>query len=122
MSEYDSRTTSNNNENDKKVNEEKDEDNENQNDSLGDYLFKMFEKGKSAEYYMNLLNVRTAKIIAVVLVILFGGVYHGALHLFYGVTPCKGLLKDVNKAPVLMRAYKASCIGGKKNQWVEPTR
>ena len=31
----------------------------------------------------------------------------------------KGLLKDVNKAPVLMRAYKASCIGGKKNQWVE---
>ena len=31
----------------------------------------------------------------------------------------KGLLKDVNKAPVLMRAYRASCIGGKKDQWVE---
>ena len=54
----------------------------------------MLKKGKSADYYMNLLNVKTAKVIAVVLVILFGGVYHGALHLLYGVTPCKGLLKD----------------------------
>ena len=54
----------------------------------------MLKKGKSADYYMNLLNVRTAKVIAVILVILFGGVYHGALHLLYGVTPCKGLLKD----------------------------
>ena len=54
----------------------------------------MLKKGKSADYYMNLLNVKTAKVIAVILVILFGGVYHGALHLLYGVTPCKGLLKD----------------------------
>ena len=54
----------------------------------------MLKKGKSADYYMNLLNVKTAKVIAVILVVLFGGVYHGALHLLYGVTPCKGLLKD----------------------------
>ena len=57
-------------------------------------FFAMLKKGKSADYYMNLLNVKTAKVIAVILVILFGGVYHGALHLLYGVTPCKGLLKD----------------------------
>ena len=57
-------------------------------------FFAMLKKGKSADYYMNLLNVKTAKVIAVILVVLFGGVYHGALHLLYGVTPCKGLLKD----------------------------
>ena len=57
-------------------------------------LFTMLKKGKSADYYMNLLNVKTAKFIAVILVVLFGGIYHGALHLLYGVTPCKGLLKD----------------------------
>ena len=57
-------------------------------------FFTMLKKGKSADYYMNLLNVKTAKVIAVILVVLFGGVYHGALHLLYGVTPCKGLLKD----------------------------
>ena len=59
-----------------------------------DYLFSMFQKGKSAEYYMSLLNVKTAKIIALILVLLFGGLYHGILHILYGVTPCKGLLKD----------------------------
>ena len=57
-------------------------------------FFTMLKKGKSADYYMNLLNVKTAKFIAVILVVLFGGIYHGALHLLYGVTPCKGLLKD----------------------------
>ena len=57
-------------------------------------FFAMLKKGKSADYYMNLLNVKTAKVIAVILVVLFGGVYHGALHILYGVTPCKGLLKD----------------------------
>ena len=57
-------------------------------------FFAMLKKGKSADYYMSLLNVKTAKAIAVILVVLFGGVYHGALHLLYGVTPCKGLLKD----------------------------
>ena len=57
-------------------------------------LFNMFKKGKSADYYMNLLNVKTAKIISVILVLFFGVIYHGALHVFYGVTPCKGLLKD----------------------------
>ena len=51
-------------------------------------------QAKSAEYYMSLLNVKTAKIIALICVLLVGGVYHGALHLLYGVTPCKGLLKD----------------------------
>ena len=59
-----------------------------------EYLLKMFERGKSVEHYMSLLNVTTAKVISIILVILFGGIYHGALHLFYGVTPCKGLLKD----------------------------
>ena len=57
-------------------------------------FFAMLKKGKSADYYMSLLNVKTAKVIAVILVVLFGGVYHGALHILYGVTPCKGLLKD----------------------------
>ena len=57
-------------------------------------LSNMFKKGKSAEYYMTLLNVKTAKIIAVIFVLVFGGIYHGALHVLYGVTPCKGLLKD----------------------------
>lgn len=57
-------------------------------------FFKMFKRGKSAEYYMTLLNVKTAKIIAVLFVLFFGGIYHGALHVLYGVTPCKGLLKD----------------------------
>ena len=51
-------------------------------------------QSKGAEYYMSLLNVRTAKIIALILVLLFGGVFHGVLHILYGVTPCKGLLKD----------------------------
>ena len=59
-----------------------------------EYLLKMFERGKSVEHYMSLLNVTTAMVISIILVILFGGIYHGALHLFYGVTPCKGLLKD----------------------------
>ena len=59
-----------------------------------EYALKMFERGKSVEHYMSLLNVTTAKVISIILVILFGGIYHGALHLFYGVTPCKGLLKD----------------------------
>ena len=41
-----------------------------------------------------MLNVNTAKVVALVLVVLLGGLYHGVLHLLYGVTPCKGLLKD----------------------------
>ena len=33
---------------------------------------------------MTLLNVKTAKIIAVIFVLVFGGIYHGALHVLYG--------------------------------------
>lgn len=40
-----------------------------------------------------LINYGTGKILALVLVLTFG-VYHGLLHLYYGVTPCKGLYKD----------------------------
>ena len=43
--------------------------------------------------YMRLLNVTTAKCLAILLVIAFG-IYHSLLHATYGVTPCKGLLKD----------------------------
>ena len=42
---------------------------------------------------MRLLNVTTAKCLAIILVIAFG-IYHSLLHATYGVTPCKGLLKD----------------------------
>jgi len=43
--------------------------------------------------YIRLLNVTTAKCLAIILVIAFG-IYHSLLHATYGVTPCKGLLKD----------------------------
>ena len=43
--------------------------------------------------YINLLNVNTAKIISIVLVLSFA-LFHGIIHIFYGVTPCKGLLED----------------------------
>ena len=43
--------------------------------------------------YINLLNVNTAKIISIVLVLFFA-LFHGIIHIFYGVTPCKGLLED----------------------------
>ena len=43
--------------------------------------------------YIRLLNISTAKCLAIVLVIAFG-IYHSLLHATYGVTPCKGLLKD----------------------------
>jgi len=43
--------------------------------------------------YMRLLNVTTAKFLAIILVIAFA-IYHSLLHATYGVTPCKGLLKD----------------------------
>ena len=78
------------------TNEEAEEEEEKADKSCStfDCVFNMFKKGKSAEYYMNLLNVKTAKIIAVIFVLFFGGIYHGALHVLYGVTPCKGLLKD----------------------------
>lgn len=49
---------------------------------------------KSLEHYVSLLNVTTAKVVALALFVLFGLVYHGVLHMIYGVTPCKGLLKD----------------------------
>ena len=41
--------------------------------------------------YMRLLNISTAKCVALVTVLLLG-VYHSVLHATYGVTPCKGLL------------------------------
>ena len=43
--------------------------------------------------YMRLLNITTAKFLAIILVIAFA-IYHSLLHATYGVTPCKGLLKD----------------------------
>lgn len=43
--------------------------------------------------YFNLLNINSAKIVAVILVISFT-LFHGIIHIFYGVTPCKGLLED----------------------------
>ena len=56
--------------------------------------------------YMRLLNVTTAKGLAIILVIAFG-IYHSLLHATYGVTPCKGLLEDgmykVNDIGVLKR-------------------
>ncbi len=47
----------------------------------------------TAADYIRLINNRTAKILALVLVLSFT-VYHGLLHLSYGVTPCKGLFVD----------------------------
>ena len=38
-----------------------------------------------------MLNIGTAKFVAVLLVLVLGG-YHAVLHATYGVTPCKGLL------------------------------
>ena len=38
-----------------------------------------------------LLNIGTAKFVAVAMVLMLGG-YHSVLHATYGVTPCKGLL------------------------------
>ena len=38
-----------------------------------------------------MLNIGTAKFVAVVMVLVLGG-YHSVLHATYGVTPCKGLL------------------------------
>ena len=49
--------------------------------------------GMTAADYFRLLNADTAKFIAVCLIIGFS-IYHGVLHVQYGVTPCKGLLKD----------------------------
>jgi len=43
--------------------------------------------------YIKLINIRTGKILALLLVLAFA-LYHGALHLYYGVTPCKGLFVD----------------------------
>ena len=43
--------------------------------------------------YIRLLNIGTGKCIAILLVIAFA-IYHSMLHATYGVTPCKGLLKD----------------------------
>ena len=43
--------------------------------------------------YMRLLNIGTAKFLAVVLVVVLAS-YHSILHVTYGVTPCKGLLKN----------------------------
>ena len=51
------------------------------------------ERSLNAADYVKLINIRTAKIAALLLVLSFG-VYHGLLHLSYGVTPCKGLLED----------------------------
>ena len=42
---------------------------------------------------VRLLNIGTAKFLAVVLVIVLAS-YHSILHVTYGVTPCKGLLKN----------------------------
>ena len=47
----------------------------------------------SAADYIKLINIRTGKLLAIILVVAFG-VYHGLLHLHYGVTPCKGLIVD----------------------------
>jgi hypothetical protein len=47
----------------------------------------------SAADYVKLLNINTAKTVAVILVICFA-TFHGILHMLYGVTPCKGLLED----------------------------
>lgn len=47
----------------------------------------------TATDYFKLLNIETAKIISIVLVIGFGA-YHGILNLTYAVTPCKGLFLD----------------------------
>ena len=41
--------------------------------------------------FLRLLNIGTAKFVAVVMVLMLGG-YHSVLHATYGVTPCKGLL------------------------------
>ena len=42
-------------------------------------------------FLLRLLNIGTAKFVAVVMVLVLGG-YHSVLHATYGVTPCKGLL------------------------------
>lgn len=47
----------------------------------------------SATDYIRLFNINTGKLLALVLVVVFAA-YHGLLHFTYGVTPCKGLLKD----------------------------
>lgn len=53
----------------------------------------MAKSDMSAADYFKLLNVETAKVISIFLVIGFA-LYHGMLHLTYGVTPCKGLFLD----------------------------
>lgn len=47
----------------------------------------------SAADYIKLINIRTCKLLALCLVVAFS-IYHGLLHLHYGVTPCKGLIVD----------------------------
>ena len=51
------------------------------------------EHSLSAADYIKLINIKTGKIMALLLVVAFG-IYHGLLHLSYGVTPCKGLIVD----------------------------
>ena len=43
--------------------------------------------------YVNLLNINTAKVVSIALVLWFA-LFHGVIHIFYGVTHCKGLLED----------------------------
>ncbi len=51
------------------------------------------QKPLSAADYIRLINIRAGKILALCLVLAFT-TYHGLLHLYYGVTPCKGLYED----------------------------
>ena len=53
----------------------------------------MTKSAMTAADYFKMLNIETAKLISIVLVVSFG-VYHGILNLTYGVTPCKGLFLD----------------------------
>ena len=53
----------------------------------------MSKSALTAADYFKMLNIETAKLISILLVISFG-VYHGILNLTYGVTPCKGLFLD----------------------------
>jgi len=53
----------------------------------------MKKTGMTAADYFKLINIETAKLIAIVMVVGFG-CYHGILNLTYAVTPCKGLFLD----------------------------
>ena len=63
-----------------------------------------------------LLNIGTAKFVAVVMVLVLGG-YHSVLHATYGVTPCKGLLAHGMYKVSWSRAFGVIMMSLQGSQW-----